>query len=735
MDIYDLKNLKVHIDRDSVLRAIDCQKNSPIYEEIQEEYEAIVAEVLPGACPTGCIGFAEMPESIATEAYPAGTKIAYGVLSIGDKICKYSTEAFQAEDYVRGMLCDAIADEALFSLEQDMVEQLKLLCQEKKVGVEQRLEAPDSISMLAQREAWKFLELKDRYGIDITSGDMFNPIKTSCQIFVLTSNEETFHAEHNCRKCTNFKCPRRNVQPLGITLKQGSQKHTVFVKDSQSLLEAIIQSGMEVSAPCGGNGKCGKCRVQILHGKTYAGEKDRTHFTDEEIANGWRLACELYPTEELTIFIPWESEEQFEIVGVCHHAPGIIPRPSTFGMVDVAVDLGTTTLAFELLDHKNGDALYSATMINHQRKYGADVITRIKVSVDGKRQALQKSICADLTKGIHMLQNACGFADHQIHTISLAGNTTMIHLLMGYDCASLGVYPFKPVNINAICMSAPALLADSSLSDVTQMCIFPGISTYVGGDIVSGLYAYGFAETEDICLLIDLGTNGEMALGNRDKILVTSTAAGPAFEGGNITWGTGSVHGAICAASGQEPTKIDIKTIGDKTPCGICGTGVLEIMAFLLESGLVDETGLLDDDYFESGFPVAETRNGEQIMFTQQDIREVQLAKAAIRAGVETLILRYGISKDQIRKVYLAGGFGYHLDTQKAIRIGMLPAELGDRMEAIGNSSLTGAEKALQDAGADKKIQHIISVAQEIGLSSDQDFTNFFMESMLFTTM
>lgn len=122
-------------------------------------------------------------------------------------------------------------------------------------------------------------------------------------------------------------------------------------------------------------------------------------------------------------------------------------------------------------------------------------------------------------------------------------------------------------------------------------------------------------------------------------------------------------------------------------------------------------------------------------MFTQQDIREVQLAKAAIRAGVETLILRYGISKDQIRKVYLAGGFGYHLDTQKAIRIGMLPAELGDRMEAIGNSSLTGAEKALQDAGADKKIQHIISVAQEIGLSSDQDFTNFFMESMLFTTM
>ena len=220
-------------------------------------------------------------------------------------------------------------------------------------------------------------------------------------------------------------------------------------------------------------------------------------------------------------------------------------------------------------------------------------------------------------------------------------------------------------------------------------------------------------------------------MGNKDRILVTSTAAGPAFEGGNITWGTGSIPGAICSVK-LEGTDVQVKTIRDQAPEGICGTGVVEITAELVREEIVSDSGVLDDEFFERGFPLAKTPDGKEIVFTQKDVREIQLAKAAVRAGVETLLLRYGIEKEDVSRVYLAGGFGYKLDTSKAIAIGMLPEEFKDRIEAVGNSSLAGAVKYLSNPDGDKEIRKLVELSDEIGLSSDKDFNEFYMDAMFF---
>ena len=336
------------------------------------------------------------------------------------------------------------------------------------------------------------------------------------------------------------------------------------------------------------------------------------------------------------------------------------------------------------------------------------------------KQSIQKS----LLEGIQALTQNGSLS---IEQITIAANTTMVHLLMGYSCETLGVYPFTPVNLDTIHTTAKELLSDE-IPDC-PVTILPGISTYVGGDIVSGLYALDFHKKDRVSILIDLGTNGEMAIGNKDRLLVSSTAAGPAFEGGNIVCGTGSIPGAICSVSIDDSLHAHVKTIAGKTPFGICGTGVIESTCELLNAELIDETGLLDEDYFETGFPLALE---EKIYFYQKDIREIQLAKSAIRAGLETLRLKYNIPYEEIEHIYIAGGFGYKLNIQKAVKIGLFPEECKDKIIAVGNSSLNGAVKSLWTSDSQSTWTELIDHSAEVELSADKDFQEFYMEHMLF---
>ena len=725
-NFYELHNLKFKIQKESVLKAMDCYEDSPVYEEVVDTYEEIYEDMLSLVEPVGILGFGTLPESVATEKYKAGTPVVYMVMSIGNGIKEESTKAFQEGDYVKGMLTDAMADDALFSMEEQVLARLKEVCREHNVGVLARLEAPHDIPMESQKAAWEHLELKRRFGIDISTGFMFDPVKTSCQVFILTEDADSFKAQHDCRKCPNIHCRLRNIPDTEVVVHRGAETKTILVKEGESLLDAFIRQEIYISAPCGGKGRCGKCGIQVLNGNTWISDEDKKIYSEEELDAGWRLSCCLYPTEELEVSVSQSDESLFEAVGETENTEESGTEESFY---HVAVDIGTTTIAMSLIGGESGKVFHTVTSVNSQRAYGADVISRIQASVDGKKEELKKSIQKDLQDSMEKLLKETGVSGEDVGKIVIGGNTTMGHLLMGYDCDTLGVFPFTPVNIDFI-KGTEGILGTDRFGK-KEVILLPGISTYVGGDIVSGMYAYDFTEKEDVCMFIDLGTNGEMGIGNKEKILVTSTAAGPAFEGGNITWGMGSVPGAICSVK-LEGTEAEVKTIRDEAPQGICGTGVVETAAELVREEIVDETGALDEDYFDDGFPLAKTPDGKEIVFTQKDVREIQLAKAAVRAGVETLLLRYGIKKEEVSKVYLAGGFGYKLNTDKAIAIGMIPEEWADRIVAVGNSSLSGACKYLKDENGDKTIEKLVSISEEVNLSADKEFNEFYMNEMFF---
>ena len=511
-----------------------------------------------------------------------------------------------------------------------------------------------------------------------------------------------------------------------ITIVGKGQESFITCREDESILEALLRQNIYVSAVCGSRGTCGKCKIRLLEGNLEITQADEKKLKPDEIRKGYRLSCKAYPKEDCRIRLCFQGDEDFEVLT---EAEVGAEQKKTESAYAIAIDIGTTTLSMALIGIDSGDTLHSYAAINRQRAYGSDVISRIQASNEGKKEELQHSIQTDLLTGIRTIIKKSGIKKENVRQVAIGGNTTMGHLLMGYSCEHLGVFPFRPVNIGTITESFETVFKESDL--LCPVTLLPGISTYVGGDILAGLLACGFDENEKISLLIDLGTNGEMAIGNKDKILVTSTAAGPAFEGGNISCGMGSVAGAVCSVKLNEKKTL-VRTIGNKPPIGLCGSGVIEIAAELIRAGLVDETGLLDEAYFNEGFPLAETYDSGMILFTQKDVREIQLAKSAVRAGIETLLLRYKVTYEQIDTVYLAGGFGFHLDQQKAIRIGLLPKAFEHKMKTVGNSSLAGAAKYILDPKAKERTERILTVSMEVDLSTDLNFNEMYMEHMFF---
>lgn len=513
---------------------------------------------------------------------------------------------------------------------------------------------------------------------------------------------------------------------MDIIVKKGMQEERISCLQGESILEMLLRNNMTVSAVCGGNGTCGKCKIRVLEGELPATVADRSFFSKEEWTRGYRLGCKAFPNEPCKIQIFDDREEEFAVLShFQNEKQENIKRGRRQGegiLYKIGIDIGTTTLAGQIEEIGQEGAIAVCTAVNHQRKYGADVISRIQASNGGKREELKESIRKDLRGLINDLIQEIGCKREQVREIALAGNTVMIHLFMGYSCETLGSHPFCPVNTNWI----------YEVLDEIPVTILPSLSAFIGGDILSGLYACGWAEREETGLFLDLGTNGEMAIGTRREILCTSAAAGPAFEGGNITWGMGSVPGAICGVN-IEGEKVSYETImGKRPPIGICGTGVTEITAELLKAKIIDKGGLLSDCYFDKGYPIGETEEGKNITFTQKDIREFQMAKAAIRAGIETLIKRYGTSYEKIQKVYLAGGFGYCMNKDKAAYVGLLPIELLNKISSVGNSSLKGAILCGGNEEGKRKIEWIKGMSKEMNLAKEKGFQDLYLEHMYF---
>lgn len=729
-----INDLKVKIDRNEVLHRIDCHQDSDLYDEATGEYLEMEDEMYALCEPVFLMEYGTIGPELAQAGIPEGTPVLMVIYSIGRGISDYSTNAFKEGDYLKGMLANSIADTALFSLEKEFIPYLKEACAEHQMGISRRLEAPGDIPMLAQKIIFEKTGAQEKCGMGITSGYMLDPVKSNAILYILSSDQELFQHQHNCRSCDRYDCKVRNIPDIPIKVCAGEKTYLLSVKENESILDALMKQDVSFTAVCGGGGRCGKCKIRVTEGYLPVTTSDHAYFTKEELNYGMRLSCKAYPSEPVQVELNFQSESNFQAVASYQQhehktaREGIVTTAETDSL-GIAVDIGTTTIAIQLISLKTGEALATHTDINHQRKYGADVISRIRAASEGKAEAMRKSVRQDLLNGIQAVVKDSGILPENVTELAIAGNTTMIHLLMGYNCKGLGEFPFTPVNIKLIEGTFENIIGDSFLS--ARIRILPGISTFVGGDIVAGLYTCDIDRSKEYSLLIDLGTNGEIALGNRDKLIVSSTAAGPAFEGGNITWGVGSIEGAISDVTITEQGPV-IRTINDKAPTGICGTGVIEAVSELLKKELVDETGCLDEDYFEHGYPLAKNSEDMDIVLTQKDIREIQLAKSAVRSGIETLFLRYGIKKEEVSHVYLAGGFGYKLDCQKAIDIGMIPPEFADKIEAIGNSSLGGSVKCLLEKDGAQRMSAICCSATEINLSADKYFNDFYIENIGF---
>lgn len=422
------------------------------------------------------------------------------------------------------------------------------------------------------------------------------------------------------------------------------QNISVPAEENTTLLQAQIAAGLRPDAPCGGKGTCGKCKVWIA---------------GQEV-----LACQTAVHSDMTVVTEQEAEVRILTEGL-----SVQTQPDGASDYALAFDIGTTTVVAYLLDGHTGELLSRSSAMNPQSQFGADVISRIQYVLEQDGGSTLSSCIRrcleDLTEEVCAQAN---IASEAVRTIAVVGNTAMHHLLLKIDPRPLVTPPYMPAVFDAF-EKGPAR-------------ILPNIAGFVGGDTVGCLVSTRFDQLEEMTLLIDIGTNGEMVLGNKNRRIACSTAAGPAFEGAKISCGMRGAEGAVDHVS-LENGKISYHVIGNTTPKGLCGSGLLDLVAVLLDAQIIDESGRMEEKEYHLC---------ENVILTQKDIREVQLAKAAIRAGIELLSEALGIQVADIQRVYLAGAFGNYLNPTSACRIGMIPPVLLDRIQPIGNAAGEGAK-------------------------------------------
>ena len=492
------------------------------------------------------------------------------------------------------------------------------------------------------------------------------------------------------------------LKPLG---------HEVSVERGTPLRDVLFPFGVEF--PCGGNAVCEGCKIKVLTGSLAVTPEQGQILSTQEMAAGWRLACCCRATEDVTL----ELEQWEAVVLVDETRIEFTPREG-YG---IAIDLGTTTLAAQLVDLSSGTVLAVQTALNEQGRYGADVMSRIAYAVTEQRQGeLEQSIRSQLKGMIAGLVADAGVDASHVVDVVLVGNTVMHHFFSGIDVTPLSQYPFESGQYDLQRFRAAELGWAAIPSAAVRF--LPCLGSFVGSDILAGILATGVHRSEALVGLIDLGTNGEIVLGNRDRLLFCSTAAGPAFEGSCITMGMRATTGAITQVT-RANGGFNCRVLGAGTPRGICGSGLVDAVA----------VGLATHDIREDGNIMK--GNGSltlcpPVEITQADIRELQVAKAAIAAGVRILLKILERSIDEVDRLYLAGAFGNYIDRSNAHRIGLLriPPE---RIEPAGNSALLGAKLALF-RGDDRAYSEIRRIAQHVSLNTDQEFQNIFVGEMSF---
>jgi uncharacterized 2Fe-2S/4Fe-4S cluster protein (DUF4445 family) len=534
----------------------------------------------------------------------------------------------------------------------------------------------------------------------------------------------------------------------------------VFVLPGTIVIEAAARAGFIVDTPCGGAGKCGKCRVRIMDGKCDVSDAARALLGTESVEDGFRLGCQARITEAMTIEIPNSSlfgaRQQILEEGVGGGSFELCPIDVNLDEVKgpccgVSFDIGTSTLVGTMVDLRTGLDLAVCSRANPQTSFGDDVISRITRcrETESGLEELQATVLSAIREMLAELGNAANVGLDCILTVVLAGNSTMEQILCGIDPSPLGEMPFLSLSTAAERMAASDL--GLKINAAGRVYVLPQIASFIGGDTVAGVLSSRLDEYTRPALFIDIGTNGELVLACDKKLVSASVAAGPAFEGARIVNGMRATTGAIeKVVFGDD---VLVNTIEDAAAAGICGTGLVDLVAEMLRAGILDTTGrILSPDELDGSVPdgihkrlveadgasafrlvdADATASGDALHIYQKDIREVQLANGAIRAGINLLLKMAGIEFSDLEVVLIAGAFGNFIRRKNAKRIGMLPPVSSTSIRYIGNTASSGAKSILLSSHERDRAEQLAVQIEHADLSLDPEFQMQFGEAMLF---
>ncbi|MBM7625041.1 ASKHA domain-containing protein [Sporohalobacter salinus] len=576
-----------------------------------------------------------------------------------------------------------------------------------------------------------------------------------------------------------------------VEVKFKNESKSIEVKEGTKLSECIRKAGFEIETPCNCMGTCGKCKVKVK-GKLSTPSSEEKKFIDE--SKGIRLACraevkgaveiELLRTDsdlkgieneyltdieidsgikkvllsgiEVKESTPYletidykaksvniyekigklEKEKQVtdELYGIIYNSSLLDINYGFENVLGVAVDIGTTGLSIYLVDLETGEILNSISSLNPQTQFGGDVLSRITYCMENSDGAssLKKIIINKINEVIEELLED-KFSKSNIYRVIIAGNTTMLHLFAGVNPTSLAKAPYRPVFLNKIDLDSLKLGIDINKDGIVTL--LPSASSYVGSDILAGIVATGFDKKEHSSIFIDIGTNGEIVLISDGNMAATSTAAGPALEGMNISCGSRAQKGAIDTFKIDEDFNFSYTTIDDVEATGICGSGLIDIVASLVKSEIVLSTGRFNKDLNKKVADRLQNKKlyvTDDVYITQGDIRQIQLAKGAIATGVTMLLKEIGISIKDIGEAVIAGAFGYHVNPKSIKEIGLIPKGFSGKITFVGNSSAQGARQALINEDILNKMVNIKEDIEVLELSTREKFQEYFVKELRF---
>ena len=592
-----------------------------------------------------------------------------------------------------------------------------------------------------------------------------------------------------------------------------------------SILAAAHAGGVDITATCGGRGRCTSCRVKFLAGPIPPPTiMDEVQLGGDLVREGYRLACQCHVSEAVTVQqAPPIEEDAFQILGadrsltrlaritiesgvakqlvkvslpreehhqtsdleqllaavgldtgavaptVLHALPSAlradpegvtvttfaghvlsVERGDTTSMkFGLAIDIGTTTVVTTLLELESGEQLASVSSLNPQSVFGGDLMSRIAFAQfnPGNLRKLHTRIVGLLNQHVEQICRASGVLAKWIYKVVIVGNTCMHHLLLGIDPSYVGLAPYAPVMRHALTVPARELFL--KVAPDARVCLLPLVAGFVGADAVAVALATRIDESETIRVAVDIGTNGEVLLGSRERLWACSAPAGPALEGAQIRHGMRGAAGAIDKVTIDDD--VLVHTIGETAALGICGSGLIDLIAGLLDAGVIDATGLIDVDGRDRLSPRLRDRvtmRGEErtvivlepgeagarheIVLTQDDVRQVQLAKGAISSGIALLQQVSGTPNERITELMLAGGFGNYVSIASAVRIGLIPPLPLDRIRYVGNAASLGAQACVLSETERARANAIAGRIEHVSLAAHPDFEQVFVDCMNF---